>query len=71
MHFIYRMEDLNQTAEKCEEFTTCAQVEFLGDRPHTVELRMRRVTENISQSDFKYLIVSISCYLKNEKVFYF
>ncbi|VDM94663.1 unnamed protein product, partial [Onchocerca ochengi] len=39
----------------CERFTTCAQVELLGDGPRNVKVQMHRISENVARADFKFL----------------
>lgn len=55
------MNDLNEITKNCERFTTCAQVELLGDKPRNVKVRMRRISENVGRADFKFLVV---CFLE-------
>ncbi|VDO54051.1 unnamed protein product, partial [Onchocerca flexuosa] len=47
--------DLNEITKNCERFTTCAQVELLGDGPRNVEVQMHRISENVARADFKFL----------------
>lgn len=55
--FISRLNDLNEITKNCENFTTCAQVELLGDESRIVNVQMRRIRENVTSADFRFLVV--------------
>uniref|UniRef100_A0A1I8EWE3 TATA box-binding protein-associated factor 1B n=1 Tax=Wuchereria bancrofti TaxID=6293 RepID=A0A1I8EWE3_WUCBA len=52
------LNELNEIAKNCEKFTTCAQVELLGDEPRNVEIEMCRINEDdVVSADFKFLVL--------------
>lgn len=61
--FTYRLNELNEITKNCEKFTTCAQVELLGDEPRNIKIQMRRISENILRADFKFSVVSLFFYV--------
>ncbi|VDN85952.1 unnamed protein product [Brugia pahangi] len=53
------LNELNEIAKNCEKFTTCAQVELLGDEPRNVEVEMCRINEDVESADFKFLVTDM------------
>ncbi|CAG9537527.1 unnamed protein product [Cercopithifilaria johnstoni] len=49
----------DEITKNCEKFTTCAQVELLGDEPRNVKVQMCRINENVARADFKFLVTHI------------
>uniref|UniRef100_A0A0R3RY32 TATA box-binding protein-associated factor RNA polymerase I subunit B n=1 Tax=Elaeophora elaphi TaxID=1147741 RepID=A0A0R3RY32_9BILA len=54
------LNDFNEITKNCEEFTTCAQVELLGDEPRNVNVQLCRISEDVARADFKFLVTYIA-----------